>query len=196
MANTKHTGSVKKGSSEKEKGVVVEEQQRAPRNASEYSKQLREKQKVKQLYGSRETAFKRVFAEASRQKGAPGEALLVSLERRIDNVIFRLKMAKTRKQARQMVVHGHVLLNNKIVTSPSRLVSVDDVITLHQSTQGMAAFMDQVVNKLMKMAMKTPEWLELDKATKTGRVLRLPVRTDIPATPLISEQLIVGLYSR
>src|SRR5215831_8184788 len=99
MANTKHTGSVKKGSSEKEKGVVIEE--RAPRNASEYSKQLREKQKVKQLYGSRETAFRRVFAEASRQKGAPGEALLVFLERRIDNVIFRLKMAKTRKQARQ-----------------------------------------------------------------------------------------------
>lgn len=194
MANTKHTGSVKKGSSEKEKGVVVEE--RAPRNASEYSKQLREKQKVKQLYGSREAAFRKVFAEASRQKSAPGEALLVFLERRIDNVIFRLKMAKTRKQAKQMVVHGHVLLNNRIVTSPSLLVSVGDVITLHETTQGMTEFMTQVVDKLMKMALKTPEWLELDKTTRSGRVLRLPVRGDIPATPVIAEQLIVGFYSK
>jgi len=194
MTNTKHTASAKKGLPEKEKGVVSEE--RAPRNASEYSKQLREKQKVKQMYGAREASFRKVFAEATHQKGATGEALLVLLERRIDNVIFRLKMAKTRKQARQMIVHGHVLVNDKIVTSPSSLVSVGDVITLHQSTQKMPEFMAQVVDKLMKMAMKTPEWLELDKQARTGRILRLPVRNDIQSASPIAEQLIVGFYSK
>src|SRR3989337_4266960 len=108
------------------------QQQRAPRKKlSEYGKQLQEKQKVKEMYGLRERQFKRFFAVASKQRdGGPGENLLSLLERRLDNVVYKLKMATTRRQARQIITHGHVLVNNKKVYSPSFLVSVNDVVTL------------------------------------------------------------------
>jgi small subunit ribosomal protein S4 len=195
MAITKNVAPAGKNAAEKQKGLKTEERP-VSRNLSEYGKQLREKQKVKKLYGSRERSFRRIFAEASKQKGNTGETLLVTLERRIDNVLFRLKMAKTRRQARQMIVHGHVLINGKRVTSPSHLVFEGDVISLPESTIQKETFVAQVVDKLLKTAVKVPEWLELDKANRVGKVLRLPVRSDLPQTPVITEQLIVGLYSK
>jgi len=192
MTTGKNKGSATKNH-EREKSVSEE---RVSRNLSEYGKQLKEKQKAKRIYGTRERAFRRLFKAATKQKGSPGQALLVSLECRLDNVVFRLKMAKTRKQARQMIVHGHILVNGKKVTAPSLQVALGDQISLHESTLSMMEFIAQVVDKPMKMTTKTPDWLELDRANKIGRILRLPVRDDIPATPSIAEHLIVELYSK
>lgn len=192
MTTGKNKGAAPKNH-ERERGSTEE---RVSRNLSEYGKQLKEKQKAKRIYGTRERAFRRLFKNALKQKGSPGQALLVSLERRLDNVVFRLKMAKTRKQARQMIVHGHILVNGKKVTAPSLQVALGDQISLHESTLAMNEFMEQVVDKMMKMSTKMPDWIELDKANKVGRILRLPVRDDIAATPSIAEHLIVELYSK
>ncbi len=172
------------------------QQQKAPRRKlSEYGKQLQEKQKVKEMYGLRERQFKRFFSIASKQReGGPGENLLYLLERRLDNVVYRLKMATTRTQARQVITHGHVLVNGKKVYSPSFLVSPKDVVSLSQRVEKMETFLKEVIDKRMKMGIKVPEWLELDKRERVGRVLRVPVRADIQ-TP-IEEHLIVELYSK
>ena len=161
---------------------------------SEYGRQLQEKQKVKQMYGMRERQFRRFFSNAAKAIGAPGDNLLSLLERRLDNVLYRLKMATTRTQARQMIVHGLVLVNEKKVSSPSFLVSVGNEITLVPSVLERKKFMEQVVDKRLHLGIKVPEWLELDKKTYKGRVLRLPVRTDIQAP--IEDALIVELYSK
>lgn len=161
---------------------------------SEYGKQLREKQKVKIMYGMRERQFIRFFDIASRQKGVTGEILLSLLERRLDNVLFRLKMAFSREQARQMIVHGHINVNGKRVKSPSYLVKEQDVISLSENTLGRAEFMKNVIDKRLGMGVKMPEWLELQKAERKGIVLRLPIRSDIVAP--IEEHLIVELYSK
>jgi small subunit ribosomal protein S4 len=171
-----------------------QKQQRPARKSSEYGTQLREKQKVKGLYGVRERYFVRMFSIANRKTGTPGEELLSLLERRIDNVVYRLKMAKTRSQARQLIVHGHVTVNGGRVSSPSYLVSVGDEVAIHQITSQKAEFMAQVVDKLMKVGAKVPEWLELDKKERKGRVLRDPSRKDIQNP--INEHLIVELYSK
>ena len=172
--------------------------QKAPakrqKKISEYGKQLREKQKVKQMYGVLEKQFRRFFSIASRQQGAPGENLLNLLERRIDNVLYRLKMSTSRAQARQVVVHGHVCVNGRKVTSPSFLVSIGDVITLADNVAKKEKFLETVVDKRLNIGIKVPEWLELEKDARKGAVLRLPIRTDIQ-TP-IEEHLIVELYSK
>lgn len=172
------------------------QQQKAPRRKlSEYGKQLQEKQKVKEMYGLRERQFKRFFSVASKQReGGPGENLLKLLERRLDNVLYRLKMATTRTQARQVITHGHVLVNGKKIYSPSFLVSLEDVVTLSERTAGLTTFLADVIEKRMKVGIKVPEWLELDKKDRVGRVLRLPVRADVQAP--IEEHLIVELYSK
>jgi small subunit ribosomal protein S4 len=172
------------------------QQQKAPRRKlSEYGKQLQEKQKVKEMYGLRERQFKRFFYVASQQRdGGPGENLLSLLERRLDNVVYKLKMATTRTQARQVIVHGHVLVNGKKVYSPSLLVSAEDVVSLSERVLKMETFLRDVVEKRMKIGIKTPDWLELDKKDRVGRVLRLPVRADIQVP--IEEHLIVELYSK
>lgn len=172
------------------------QQQKAPRRKlSEYGKQLHEKQKVKEMYGLRERQFKRFFSVASKQRdGGPGENLLSLLERRLDNVIYKLKMATTRTQARQIITHGHVLVNGKKVYSPSCLVSPEDVISLSERVAKMETFLKDVIEKKMKIGIKVPEWLELDKKDRIGRVLRLPVRADIQVP--IEEHLIVELYSK
>ncbi|MBT3455910.1 30S ribosomal protein S4, partial [bacterium] len=136
---------------------------RRPRKLSEYGKQLMEKQKVKREYGVREKQFRRFFSIATRMEGAPGENLLSLLERRIDNVLYRLKLAVTRQQARQIIVHGHVLVNGKKVSSPSSFVCVDDVISLNQKTSSKEKFLEQVVDKRLNIGIKVPEWLELNK---------------------------------
>ncbi|EKD48531.1 MAG: 30S ribosomal protein S4 [uncultured bacterium] len=165
-----------------------------PKKMSEYGRQLEEKQKVKQMYGMRERQFRRFFANAVDAQGAPGDNLLSLLERRLDNVFYRLKLATTRTQARQVIVHGHVRVNGSKVSSPSFLVSVGDVITVVPSVLEQKGFMDQVIDKRLNLGIKVPEWLELDKKAYTGRVLRLPVRTDIQAP--IEDHLIVELYSK
>lgn len=178
---------------------TTEQAKSAPRRPgkrlSEYGKQLQEKQKVKHMYGVREKQFRRFFRTAvQRREGAPGENLLSLLERRIDNTIYRLKMAVSRVQARQIVVHGHVLVNGRKVYSPSYLVSVGDVVSLADNVADKKVFLEQVIEKRLKMGIKVPEWLELDKNERRGQVLRYPVRSDIQVP--IEEHLIVELYSK
>jgi|SRR5579863_838593 small subunit ribosomal protein S4 len=176
--------------------ITEKQQQKAPRKKlSEYGKQLQEKQKVKEMYGLRERQFKRFFSVASKQRdGGPGENLLTLLERRLDNTVYKLKMATTRTQARQVITHGHILVNGKKVYSPSFLVSPEDVITLSERVATLKTFLADVIEKRMKVGIKVPDWLELDKKEKVGRVLRVPVRADIQVP--IEEHLIVELYSK
>lgn len=169
-------------------------QKKPARKISEYGKQLLEKQKVKEMYGLRERQFKRFFKNATLLEGAPGENLLSLLERRLDNTVYRLKMATSRAQARQVVVHGHVTVNGKKVHSPSFLVSSHDEISLMDNVLEKKAFLEQVIDKRLKVGIKVPDWLELDKKDRKGRVLRIPVRSDIQ-TP-IEEHLIIELYSK
>lgn len=164
------------------------------RKMSEYGKQLFEKQKVKHLYGMRERQFRKFFEIALRSVGAPGETLLSMLERRLDNVVYRLKMATSRAQARQLIVHGHVFINGRRVSSPSCMVAIGDVVSLDPAVTKKEQFLENVIDKRLKIGVKVPEWLELDKQARTGKIVRIPVRTDIQ-TP-IEEHLIVELYSK
>ena len=175
---------------DKSKGM----QRKRPRKLSEYGKQLQEKQKVKGIYGMREAQFRRFFRIATRSEEATGDQLLSLLERRLDNVLFRLRLATTRPQARQAIVHGLVQVNGKKVHSPSYLVSVDDVISYKPQVLEKKVFLEQVVDKRLQATGKVPEWVEVDKENRKGRILRYPVRSDI-ATP-IEEHLIVELYSK
>ena len=161
---------------------------------SEYGKQLQEKQKVKKIYGMREKQFRRFFKLGSGLKGAPGDNLLSLLERRLDNVVYRLKFSVSREQARQMIVHGHVLINKKKVSSPSFLVKIKDFISLREGSLEKKEFIKNVVEKRMNLAIKVPEWLELKKTEKRGSVLRAPERGEI--SDAIEEHLIVELYSK
>ena len=170
------------------------EVKRRPRKLSEYGKQLEEKQKVKHMYGMREKQFRRFFKLAVHAKGAPGENLLSLLERRLDNVLYKLKLANSRAQARQVIVHGHILVNGKKVYSPSFLVSVSDVISLSPNMLEKKQFLETVVDKRLNIGVKVPEWLELIKKDRQGQILRLPVRADVQVP--IEEHLIVELYSK
>jgi small subunit ribosomal protein S4 len=168
--------------------------QKRMRKLSEYGKQLQEKQKVKEMYGMREAQFRRFFAMATKSKEATGESLLSFLERRLDNVLFRAKLATTRRQARQIIVHGHILVNGKKVYTPSFLVHLQDEISLAPQVLNKTVFLEQAIDKRLNTGVKVPEWIELDKKDRKGRILRYPVRTDIQ-TP-IEEHLIVELYSK
>ena len=184
--NTAEKGSQEKGSQETTK---------RSKKLSEYGKQLEEKQKVIRAYGMREKQFKRFFNMALKMRaGATGENLLSFLERRLDNVVYRLKLSTTRTQARQVIVHGHVLVNGKKVSSPSYLVAIGDKISLAANVANKTSFVEQVIDKRLNIGIKVPEWLELSKKDRQGQVLRYPVRTDIQ-TP-IEEHLIVELYSK
>jgi small subunit ribosomal protein S4 len=176
-----------------ERGKDTKTQKRM-RKLSEYGRQLQEKQKVKEMYGVREAQFRRFFAMATKSKEATGETLLSMLERRLDNVLFRLKLATTRRQARQIVVHGHILVNGKKVYTPSFLVDVQDEVSLAPQVLNKGVFLEQAIDKRLNSNVKVPEWIELDKKERKGRILRHPVRTDIQ-TP-IEEHLIVELYSK
>lgn len=161
---------------------------------SEYGKQLEEKQKVKLMYGVLERQFRRFFDVASKQAGVTGENLLTTLERRLDNVVFRLKMAVSRIQSRQMIVHGHVTVNGVRVDKPSYLVKEGDTVSFTEVTLSNKTFIENVVDKRMNMGIKVPEWLDLQKKDRRGVVVRLPIRSDV-TTP-IQEHLIVELYSK
>ena len=161
------------------------------RKVSDYSIQLREKQKVRRIYGMLEAQFKRYFEMAESAKGVTGENLLVFLERRLDNAIFRLGYASSRTQARQLVKHNHIQVNGKTVNIPSFLISVNDVISIREKSRKIETINDS----LEAVARRgVPNWLELDQKNYTGKVKALPDRQEI--TMPIQEQLIVELYSK
>ncbi len=158
---------------------------------SEYAIQLNEKQKAKFIYGVLEKPFRKYFEMANKKEGITGENLLSILESRLDNVIFRLGLADTRRQARQVVTHGHVLVNGKRVDIPSYLVSVGEVVSLKESTAN-ADWMKDIVER--NSSRVVPSWLSADKNTLSGTVVGVSKREDIDYE--INETLIVELYSK
>lgn len=158
---------------------------------SEYGQQLREKQKAKATYGILERQFRNYYAEADRRQGVTGDNLMQLLELRLDNVIYRLGLTKTRKQARQVVNHGHVLVNGTKVSIPSAQVKVGDVITLHPAY---AKMLKETSADDAFASAEAPNWLLFDAKKLQGTVQALPQRLEIDAS--INEQLIVEFYSR
>ena len=158
---------------------------------SEYSIQLREKQKVKRIYRLMESQFRRTFDQASRIKGITGETLLVFLERRLDNVTYRLGFASSRAEARLLVRHGHILVNGKRLNIPSYQVRVGDVISVKEQSRQMARILTAMEGVQRR---GVPDWAELDRDNCSGRIKILPTRSDI--TMPINEKLIVELYSK
>ncbi|MDM7996155.1 MAG: 30S ribosomal protein S4 [Acidobacteriota bacterium] len=157
-----------------------------------YGIQLREKQKVKRIYRVLENQFANYFAKADKKKGITGETLLLTLECRIDNVVYRLGFAPSRDQARQLVTHGHVLVNGKKLNIASALIKAGDVITLRENTKKNTQVLDSVASISGRGGV--PAWLELDAEGLKGTVVALPKRDDIQMP--IDEQLIVELYSK
>ena len=167
------------------------ELKRANRKMSEYRSQLREKQKAKFIYGVLEKPFRNYFEKASRMKGQVGENLMVLLERRIDNVIFRLGFARTRREARQIVGHRHVLVNGKIVNIPSYLISAGDVVEIKEKAKSTKRY-EEVLE--MTNGRIVPAWLDCDREALKGTVKSLPTREEIDVP--VDELQIVELYSK
>ena len=157
----------------------------------EYGKQLREKQKAKRYYGVQEGQFKTYFKEADRVDGVTGENLLILLERRFDNVVYRMGMAESRKEARQLVLHGHFRLNGKKATIPSMLLKKGDVITVREESRASVKIKELIEGLDSRIA---PKWLVVDKENVKATLENLPVREDIDFP--FEEQLIVELYSK
>lgn len=158
---------------------------------SDYGAQLREKQKVKRMYGLLERQFRNLFKEADRQKGITGENLLILLERRLDNTIYRLGFASSRNEARQLVRHSHFLVNKSKINIPSYLVKPGDIIEVKEKSKKMTRILEALEGVDRR---GIPQWLELDKDNMRGTVKALPTREDI--TIPIQEKLIVELYSK
>jgi len=158
---------------------------------SDYGKQLREKQKVKRIYGTLERQFRRYFAMASRTKGNTGESLLRLLESRLDNVVFRMGFGSTRAEARQLVSHRSVLINGRVCNIPSAQVRPNDVVTIAEKSRGQA----RIISSL-ELAEQNgfPQWVTVDPKKMEGVFKQMPDRADLPAE--INESLIVELYSR
>jgi small subunit ribosomal protein S4 len=158
---------------------------------SDYGVQLREKQKVRRIYGVLEKQFRSFFEKADRMKGVTGENLLFLMERRLDNIVYRLGFASSRTEARQLIRHGHFTLNNRKVNIPSIQIKVGDVVELREKSRKVAS-----INESLESVVRRgiPQWLELEKDSYRGIIKALPVREDI--TVPIQEQLIVELYSK
>ena len=167
------------------------ELKRANKKMSEYGLQLREKQKAKFIYGVLEKPFRNYYEKADRMKGLTGPNLMIILESRLDNVIFRLGFARTRKEARQIVDHKHVLVNGKVVNIPSYLVKAGDTIEIKEKCKGSPRYKDILEVTGGRLV---PEWLDVDQENLTGTVKELPSREviDVP----VDEMLIVELYSK
>ncbi len=161
------------------------------RKQSDYATQLREKQKVKRMYGMHERQFRSLFEQANQQQGVTGENLLVLLESRLDNVIFRMGFAASRNQARQLVRHRHVEVNGHPVDVPSYRVRQGDEIAIRGASRDMAVVQGSLESRTRPSMV---EWLTLDEKNRVGRVVRKPTRQDIPMA--VQEQLIVELYSK
>jgi len=165
--------------------------ERRGRKSSDYGIQLREKQKIKRIYGLSEKQFHLFFERAERQKGITGTNLLIALERRLDNVVYRLGFANSRSQARQLVQHRHFLVNGRRVNIPSFQVNVGDTIEVREGSRNVPVIqeaLDAVVRR------GVPQWLDLEKDRLRGVVKSLPVREDL--TMPMQEQLVVELYSK
>ncbi|MBI5788864.1 MAG: 30S ribosomal protein S4 [Candidatus Schekmanbacteria bacterium] len=158
---------------------------------SDYGIQLREKQKAKRIYGLIEVQFKNFFHKAERQKGVTGTNLLVLLERRLDNVVYRMGFASSRKQARQLVRHAGFLLNGRKINIPSYLVKTGDVIAVEEKSRELVCILDAIKN-MREQAI--PKWVEVSFDHKTGTITALPTREDIDLP--VKEQQIVELYSK
>ena len=155
---------------------------------SEYGTQLKEKQKVKYTYGLLEKQFRNLYEKASRMKGQKGENLIILLESRLDNLVYRMGIAPTRAAARQLVSHAHITLNGVVCNIPSALVKPGDVVAVRERSKSL-----EVITNSVASASKY-SWIEFDVKSLTGKYINTPVRTEIPET--INEQLIVELYSK
>ncbi|HRW99673.1 MAG TPA: 30S ribosomal protein S4 [Cyclobacteriaceae bacterium] len=160
------------------------------RKQSEYAVQLAEKQKAKYIYGILERQFENIFDKASRKKGVTGEVLLQMLEARLDNTVYRLGIAPTRRAARQLVVHKHILVNGDVVNVPSYTLRPGDAVEVREKSKSLEAITDSLATQ----ASKRYNWLEWDSSELIGKLINLPPREDIPEN--INEQLIVELYSK
>lgn len=157
---------------------------------SEYGVQLREKQKIKRSYGLLETQFRNYFEKAIKQKGRTGENLIKLLERRLDNVVYRLGFASSRKQARQVIRHRHITVNDGLVDIPAYLLCAGDVVKIKEKSKKL----DLIHNSLKRVKEGTYPWLSIDKATLSGVFIQIPERSDVPLEA--NEQLVVELYSK
>ena len=164
---------------------------RAGKKVSEYGLQLREKQKAKFIYGVLEKPFRNYYERADRMKGTTGENLMVMLERRLDNVVFRMGFARTRREARQVVGHKHVLVNGKVVNIPSYLIKAGDVIEIKEKAKSLQRYKDIAEITSGRLV---PEWMDVDIENFKGSIKNLPTREmiDVP----VDEMLIVELYSK
>jgi small subunit ribosomal protein S4 len=160
------------------------------RKQSEYATQLAEKQKAKYIYGILERQFENIFDKASRKKGVTGEVLLQMLESRLDNTVYRLGIAPTRRAARQLVVHKHITVNGDVVNIPSVSLRPGDVVAVREKSKSL----ETITNSLSIQGAKKYNWLEWDGSDMSGKLINLPPREDIPEN--INEQLIVELYSK
>ncbi len=158
---------------------------------SDYGLQLREKQKVRRMYGILERQFRRYFAEAARKKGVTGETLLQIVERRLDNIVYRMGFAPNRRKARQLVGHGHILVNGRKVNIPSFLVKAGDLVEVKESSKGMSDILDSITKSEHR---GLPSWVEVDSTNLKGKVLHIPSRDEMQLP--VQEQLIVELYSK
>lgn len=157
---------------------------------SEYGVQLREKQKIKRTYGLLETQFRNYFDKANRQKGVTGSNLVALLESRLDNTVYRLGFASSRKAARQLILHRHVVVNGRIVNIPSFILSPGDSISIKEKSKKL----DSIHNSLRRTKDNVYTWLSIDKASLTGTFNQLPEREEVPLNA--NEQLVVELYSK
>ena len=161
------------------------------RKASDYAQQLREKQKVKRIYGVSEKYFRNLFQDAAKQTGLTGENLLIGLESRLDNVLYRLNFASSRKEARQIVRHRHVEVNGRLVDIPSYQVRPGDEVKLRAGSKDILPVQVALASKTRPTNVR---WLAVDEDTRAGRMVERPTRADIPLA--VQEQLIVELYSK
>jgi small subunit ribosomal protein S4 len=173
------------------RGYAPGEHGQARKKHSDYGVQLREKQRLKRMYGLLEKQFKGYFERADRMKGITGSNLLMLLERRLDNVVFRLGFAPSRNDARQLVRHSHFLINGKKVNIPSYMVKKDDVVELREKSRKVLPILDSLETVARR---GIPGWLELEKDSFKGVVKAIPTREDI--TMPVQEQLVVELYSK
>ncbi len=166
-------------------------QSRRPKKPSDYAVQLREKQKVRRIYGVLEKQFRNMYEKAEKRPGVTGHNLLAALETRLDSVVYRMGFAKSRAQARQLVNHGHILVNGRKATIASFAVKEGDVVTLREKSRGIAAVVDALESVLGR---GLPDWLEVQPGEFTGKVNQIPTREQIDQD--VNEQLVVELYSR
>ena len=159
------------------------------KKSSDYGLQLREKQKCKRFYGLQETQFRNLFEKAAAKKGITGENLLIMLETRLDNVVFRMGLASSRKEARQLVTHGHFTVNGKKADIPSMQLKAGDVVAVKEKSTSSPKF-----KEIKEMTISTPAWVTIDTQKLEGKVLAMPTREQID-TP-VAEHLIVELYSK